>query len=210
MIDPGQVRAVGRKTVSYLTLKALHLIGAFSWFAGLFYMPRLLIYDVEAQERPGPERDVLQPQLRLMGRRLWNGIATPAMIFTLVFGLWLALTSSHWGSLWLNVKLGFLVLLVAYHHQMGRLRKQILAGTIRWSSTHLRLWNELATIFLLSIVFLAVLKNGAFHWSVPVGIIGTLGALTAGVMAYKRFRLRTTNASPSMSAGALPSEPNTR
>ncbi len=182
--------------MSYLTLKALHLVGAVSWFAGLFYMPRLLIYDVEADERPEEERRVLQPQLRLMGRRLWNGITTPAMIFTLVFGLWLALTSSHWGTLWLNVKLGALGGLVAYHHVMGRLRKQILAGTCRWSSTHLRLWNELATIFLLVIVFLAVLKNAAFHWTVPVGIVGTIGGLTAGVMIYKRVRQRRAKEAP--------------
>ncbi len=176
--------------MSYLTLKALHLVGAVSWFAGLFYLPRLLIYDVEANDRPEAERRVLQPQFRLMGHRLWYGITTPAMIFTLVFGFWLALSSSHWGTLWLNVKLGALAGLVAYHYVMGRLRKQVLTGDCRWRSIHLRLWNEVATVFLLVIIFLAVMKNLAFHWTVLAAIVGTIVGLAAAVAIYKQLRQR--------------------
>ncbi len=176
--------------MSYLTVKALHLIGVVAWFAGLFYMPRLLIYDVEANDRPEPERRVLQPQFRLMGRRLWYGITWPAMLFTLVFGLWTVTLYSQWDRPWVHVKLTLVALLVVYHLVMGRVRKQLVEGTCRWTSTQLRLWNELATLHLIITVFVASLKESAFHWSVPVGIGGVIGGLTAGVMIYKRVRLR--------------------
>lgn len=177
--------------MSYLTVKALHLVGVVAWFAGLFYMPRLLIYDVEANDRPDHERRVLQPQFRLMGRRLWYGITWPAMLFTLVFGLWTVTLYDQWSRPWVHVKLALVALLVVYHLVMGRIRTQLVAGTCRWSSTQLRLWNELATLHLIVTVFVASLKESAFHWTIPVGILGVIGGLTAGVMIYKRVRLRS-------------------
>lgn len=153
-------------------------------------MPRLLIYDVEAEGRPEAERRVLQGQLRLMGRRLWFGITWPAMVLTLVFGLYLAVLYGQWGRPWLHVKLALVGLLVAYHLQMGRLRSQVAAGACRWSSTHLRLWNELATALLVITVLVASRKETAFQASLWIGVAAVIGALGAGVMIYRRLRLR--------------------
>lgn len=174
--------------MSYLTVKALHLIGVVAWFAGLFYLPRTLIYDVEAHERPEPERGIIQSQMRLMARRLWYGITWPAMIFTLIFGLWTLLLYGQWRRPWVHAKLTLIGVLVLYHLMMGWLRRRVAENHSPLTSTQLRLWNEVATVLLIGTVFVASLKEGAFHWSVPVGIIATIGGLTAGVLAYKRRR----------------------
>ncbi|MEM6531310.1 MAG: CopD family protein [Myxococcota bacterium] len=176
--------------MSYLTVKALHLVGVVAWFAGLFYMPRPLIYHVEAGERPEPEKTIIQEHMRMQARRLWFGITWPAMLFTLVFGLWTVTLYNQWSRPWVHVKLTLVALLVVYHLVTGWLHKRVMAGTNTWSSTHLRLWNEIATVHLILTVMVASLKEFAFHWTVPVGIIGTIGGLTAGVMIYKRIRMR--------------------
>ena len=182
--------------MEYLTVKALHFVGVISWYAGLFYMPRLLVYDVEANERPPDERDVLQRQLRIMARRLWYGITTPAMVLTVGFGLYLATLYGQWGRPWLHVKLALIALLLLYHVQMGRLRAQVEAGTCRWSSTRLRLWNEVATAHMLLTVLVATRKETAFEAGLWLGILAFLGALTAGVFAYRWVRLRAEAGSP--------------
>ncbi|MEO1333221.1 MAG: CopD family protein [Myxococcota bacterium] len=197
--------------MSYPTVKALHLIGMVAWFAGLFYMPRLLIYDVEAQERPETERAILHQQLRLMARRLWFGITWPAMIFTVVFGVYLVVLYDQWSRPWIHVKLTLVALLVVYHLVMGRIRRQLVEGRCGWSSTQLRLWNELATLHLIITVLVASLKEAAFHWTVPVGVVATLVSLTLGVMVYKKVRLRgqppaaSPTSSPTPSSVAPPS-----
>ncbi len=176
--------------MDYFTVKALHFIGLISWYAGLFYMPRLLVYDVEANERPAAERDVLQAQLRLMARRLWLGITWPAMVLTLVFGLYLLVLYGQWGRPWVHAKLALVALLVAYHGVMGRLRKQLVAGTCRWSATQLRLWNEVATVHLVVTVLIASRKESAFQASLWLAVLAGVGALVAAVLIYRRIRLR--------------------
>src|SRR5690606_34717573 len=92
-------------------LKALHIIFVVTWFAGLFYIVRLFIYQVEALEKPEPERGILGKQLNLMARRLWWGITWPSAILTLVFGIWVL--SQRWGYLemgFMHAKLGFVFL----------------------------------------------------------------------------------------------------
>lgn len=162
-----------------------------SWYAGLFYMPRLLIYSVEASERPESERRVLQDQLAVMARRLWFGITWPAMILTLGFGLYLAVLYGQWSRPWLHLKLGLIALLVGYHLVMGRLRKQVAEGSCRWTSTQLRLWNEVATVHMVVTVLVASRKETVFAWSLWAGILATIGVLAAAVLIYKRFRLRS-------------------
>lgn len=176
--------------MTYFTVKALHLIGMVSWFAGLFYLPRIFIYATEARGRPEPARTVLLEQLELMGRRLWYGITWPAMVLTLAFGLWLAVLYDEWSRPWLHLKLTLVALLVGYHLVCGGLRKAIAAGTSRWTSHGLRLWNEVATVLLIAIVLAATLKSGVFRWSVAAGLVGTLLALTGGVYLYRLARRR--------------------
>lgn len=148
--------------MSYLWFKALHVVGFVSWFAGLFYIVRLFIYHVESADKPEPERTILHRQFMLMERRLWFAITIPAMVITFLFGAGLA----HYvvraaGALppWLAVKLGFVLVLFAYHLSCGAIRRQLAEGRCRWTSGRLRLWNEGATLLLVAIVMLAVFKT---------------------------------------------------
>lgn len=142
----------------YLPVKALHIIFVVTWFAGLFYLVRLFIYNREACDRPEAERTVLQAQFGLMMRRLWYAITWPSCVLALVTGTWLALSS---GSLpwWLVVKIGLVLLLFLYHLSLGVLLSAQLKGRFEHSSSQLRMWNEVATVFLVAIVFIVVMKS---------------------------------------------------
>ncbi|MCG8419367.1 MAG: CopD family protein [Proteobacteria bacterium] len=183
----------------YFVAKALHIIGFVSWFAGLFYIVRLFVYDVEAADRPAAARHILQDQLRIMQRRLWYGIAWPAMLFTAVFGLWmvtsLVLNNVPLGA-WLHLKLSLVAGLVGYHLQCGRIRKQLIAGTCRWSSQRLRMWNELATLFLVAIVFDAVFKSlEHMVWGV-LGLVIFAALLMIAIRLYRRARVGSRAVTP--------------
>jgi putative membrane protein len=147
------------------SLKALHIIGFVTWFAALFYLVRILIYFVEAGKQEEPKKTILREQYTIMGRRLYYFIAIPAMVITLTFGIWLLVTRSYLldpeaaGSAWMHVKLSLVFLLAVYHHLAGAMVKKMKKGTIRWSSISLRMFNELPTIILVAVVFLAVKKN---------------------------------------------------
>ena len=175
--------------MSHEVIKALHIIGFTCWFAGLFYVVRLFIYHVEALNDGGEASAVLTKQLAVMQRRLWLGITWPAMVFTLVFGSWLlgSYVQIH-GELhgWLHLKLTLVLLLVGYHLLLGRIRQALLHNTCKWSPKSLRVLNEVATIFLVFIVFVGVLKNAfTLHLALMVG--GVLGAVLAlGFWAYHR------------------------
>jgi protoporphyrinogen IX oxidase len=172
--------------MEYLFCKALHMVGFVSWFAGLFYIVRLFIYHVEAQTRPEPERSILHAQYTLMERRLWKAITVPAMVITFLFGTRLAMLyvvpfPSFPG--WLAVKLGLLALLFAYHLSCGRIRKQLEAGTCKWTSGGLRQWNEVATLLLVAIVMIAVFKT------LFSALWGTLALVGFGVVLALAVRL---------------------
>ncbi|MEJ0055818.1 MAG: CopD family protein [Bacteroidota bacterium] len=142
----------------YLYIKALHIIFVVTWFAGLFYMVRLFVYNREALDKAEPERSILQHQFNIMIRRLWFGITWPSCVLTLIFGTWMLVL---YGALplWLIVKLCFVALLLLYHGTIHIIYKQQAAGHFRFTSYQLRLWNELATLFLVAIVMLVVLKD---------------------------------------------------
>jgi putative membrane protein len=173
----------------YPYIKALHIIFIVTWFSGMFYMVRLFIYNTEAGERPEAEREVLQRQFRVMIRRLWFGITWPSAVLTLIFGPWM------WWLLgstpaWLQVKLGFVILLYAYHLSLHRLYREQMRGVFRFSSQKLRIWNELATLFLFAIVFLAVVKQ-ALSWITGVaGILALAVILMLAIRLYKKMRSR--------------------
>lgn len=149
--------------LNYNLLKTVHILAVVSWFAGLFYLPRLLVYFVEAQKQTESECKILQTQYLIMMRRLWFGIMMPAMVVTLLAGLGLILTVPVMQFPWMHAKLLFVFLLVGYHHYLGALRKKAMQGVSLPSSFQLRLINELAVLFLMIIVSLVVFKT-SFHW----------------------------------------------
>ena len=136
-------------------LKAWHLIGMVTWFAGLFYLPRLFVYHAMSDDQPSIER------FKVMERKLYYGITTPGGLFTLVFGLWM-LYDYAWtafGShLWLQLKLVLLALLVVYHLYCGRLLNDFKHDRNRHGHVWYRWFNELPVVLLIAIVLLAVLK----------------------------------------------------
>lgn len=172
-------------------IKALHIIFIVTWFAGLFYIVRLFIYQVESINRPAPEKAILKPLLDLMAYRLWYIITWPSAILTLIFGIWVL--SYRWGYLelpFMQAKLIFVVLLYGYHIGCHFIFKELQTDTTTWTSTKLRIWNEASTLLLFAIVFLIVLKNLA---SMVWGLVAllTLGImLMLGIKLYKRLRER--------------------
>ncbi|MEY3565532.1 MAG: hypothetical protein RJA23_1702 [Bacteroidota bacterium] len=170
-------------------VKALHLIFIVTWFAGLFYIVRLFIYQTEALEKPEQERLILKPQLDLMARRLWYIITWPSAVLTLIFGFWVL--TYRWGYLqqeFMQAKLIFVLLLYVYHGYSQVLFNELQAGKARWSSTQLRLWNELSTLLLFAIVFLIVLKNTlSMVWGM-LGLVGLSLVLLLAIKLYKKYR----------------------
>jgi protoporphyrinogen IX oxidase len=173
----------------YNYIKALHITFIVTWFSGLFYMVRLFIYNTEAAEKPEPEKGILQRQLQLMIRRLWMGITWPSAILTAIFGPWLWILM---GSLptWLMIKLCFVLGLYLYHFSLQVIYKEQAKGIFRFSSTQLRIWNEVATIFLVAIVMLAVVKqNMSWAWGL-LGLVLFVILLMSAIKIYKIIRTR--------------------
>lgn len=178
----------------YLYLKALHIIFIVTWFAGLFYFPRLLIYNTEANSKPAEIKQALQDQFRIMMTRLWYGITWPSAVLTLVFGSVVLYKAGYWPILfepagrWLLIKLIFVVLLYFYHFSLHRIYKQQMGNIFNYSSQQLRIWNEVATIFLISIVMLVVVRqNMSVVWGM-VGLIVFIILLMTAVRIYKLIR----------------------
>lgn len=173
----------------YNYIKALHLIFVITWFAGLFYIPRLFIYHIEATLKEKEEAVILSRQLKIMSRRLWLIIAWPSSILATVFALWLLVLVPSWLSQqWMIIKLIFVGLLFAYHYKTHRIFLQLQRDEIRYSSNYMRIWNEGATLLLFAIVFLAILKS-SFHWIFGVlGLVGLSVLLMLGIRLYKRTR----------------------
>ena len=172
-----------------LTLKALHIIFIVTWFAGLFYIVRLFIYQCEAQTTPPQERDILTKQFKLMSRRLWNGITWPSAILTAITGPWLLLQiPGYLDQPWMHLKLSLVVLLYAYHLYCHKIFNEQQRDEYKLDSTQLRIWNEVATLFLFAIVFLVVCKS-MINWTIYGLCIGALSAtLLIAIIAYKRKR----------------------
>lgn len=166
--------------------KALHIIFVVTWFAGLFYIVRLFIYQTEALNKTEAEQKILNPQLALMARRLWLGITWPSAILTLILGTSMLLKQPFWLKAgFMHLKLGLVFLLYAYHLYCHFLYKKLQKGVKALSSNQLRLWNELATLFLVAIVFLIVLKNSLdMLW----GLLGLLIFAIVLMLAIRIYR----------------------
>jgi putative membrane protein len=159
--------------------------------AGLFYMVRLFIYHTEAQQKPEPDRKILSDQFEIMERKLWYIITVPSMILVVAAGIAMLVLVPAWLSQpWMQIKLGFVVGLLVYHFICQNKMKQMAKGIYTWTSTQLRIWNEIATIFLFAIVFLAVLKN-AISWIFGVvGIVAFSVIIMCAVKVYKYYRMK--------------------
>lgn len=176
--------------MTYQYIKALHIIFVVTWFAGLFYIPRLFIYQTEAYNRESPAKDVLISQFKLMSKRLWFGITWPSAILTLLFGLYFLHTYAAGAGIprWLWIKLGFVAGLYVYHGICHVMYKNLQHDQVKYTSTQLRIWNEVATLFLVSIVFLVILKNTlSMLWGIAGLVLFTLVLLLA-IRLYKRIR----------------------
>ena len=173
--------------MTYFYIKALHIIFIVTWFAGLFYMVRLFVYSAEANDKSEPERSILLKQFGLMQKRLWYGITWPSAILTLIFGTWIGII---YGSLptWLLVKLFFVLGLFVYQLSLQSIFNQQQKENFKWTSQRLRMWNEVATLFLIAIVMLAVVKDLlSLVWGVGVLAAVTFLLLLA-IRIYKKYR----------------------
>lgn len=171
----------------YGTLKALHIIFIVTWFAGLFYIVRLFVYYAEALETN--KSDDWKAQLLLMQKRLWFGITWPSAILATTFGLSLLQFFSPIPG-WLWLKLSFVAGLLAYHGYCHVLFRKQALGNRGFSSLGYRIWNELATIFLVAIVFLVVLKDGMSMVNALIGLVIFAIVLMLAIRLYKRLRER--------------------
>ncbi|MBE9602449.1 protoporphyrinogen oxidase HemJ [Pedobacter sp. MC2016-24] len=173
----------------YLYIMSVHIIFVVSWMAGLFYSVRLFIYHTEAKDRPEPERSILQKEYEKIEAKLWNIITTPAMVLTVLAGIGMVCIRPWYLDMpWFQVKLGFVALLLVYHFICQKIMKQLKRGESKISSFKLRLWNEVATVLLVAIVFTVVLKS-AVNWVYGlVGLIVFSVVIMMGVKWYKYYR----------------------
>lgn len=180
----------------YPYLKALHIIFVVTWFAGMFYMPRLFIYNTEAGSKEDAAKNALREQFKIMMKRLWIGITWPSAILTLIFGSILLLSPGYnWykiifkpEGLWLLLKLIFVIGLYAYHFSLHAIYKQQMKDVFKYTSQQLRIWNEVATVFLVAIVNLVIVKESiSFVWAL-IGLIGFIAVLMSAIKMYKAIR----------------------
>ena len=152
-------------------------------------MPRLLVYHTEAQNKAEAVKEALSTEFQKMEKLLWNAIMVPAMWLTLITGTTMIYLTPGWLSQgWMHMKLTFVLGLVGYHFFTRKLILEIQKGQFRFSSMQLRLWNEVATIFLFSIVFLVVLKNSVdWIWGV-LGLIAFAVIIMSAVKIMKKIR----------------------
>lgn len=179
----------------YNYIKSLHLIFVITWFAGLFYIPRLFVYQIEAFYKPSPEKEILGEQLKLMAKRLWYIITWPSAVLATLFAVWLLiLRPDLFQQPWMHVKLLFVLLLFIYHYLTHVYFKQLQNGIINKTSSFMRLWNEGATFVLFAVIFLAILKN-ALNWIFGViGLIVLAALIMLGFKVYKNIRAKNPKA----------------
>jgi putative membrane protein len=134
-----------------LYVKAFHIIFVVTWFAGLFYLPRLFVYHAMTSEREGVER------FKVMERKLYRGIMTPSALLAIGFGSWLWLGFGITGA-WLHAKLVVVLLLVGYHAWCGRIVATFASGSNARSHVWYRWFNEVPVLLLIIAVVLAVVK----------------------------------------------------
>ena len=137
-----------------LWVKSFHIIFMVTWFAGLFYLPRLFVYHSMSEDAPSIER------FKVMERKLYFGIMTPGMILTVLFGVWMLMTnwSGYMSFMWVHIKMALVIILIIYHFWCGSLVKMFKNDANTRSHVWYRWFNEIPVIFLIAIVVLAIVK----------------------------------------------------
>ncbi|WP_115126215.1 protoporphyrinogen oxidase HemJ [Synechococcus sp. GEYO] len=192
---------------AYLWFKTLHIVGVVVWFAGLFYLVRLFIYHVEAEELEPELRVPFQQQYSLMEKRLANIITTPGMVVAVSMAICLLIAQPAWLQQgWMHAKLAFVAALLAYHAFCYRVMGQLQAGTFSWNGKQLRALNELPTLLLVIVVMLVVFKT-QFPTSAATWFIVALVVFMAGsIQFYARWRrLRAESAASEAAASEVAS-----
>jgi putative membrane protein len=170
--------------MDFLYLKALHIIFVVTWFAGLFYIPRLFIYHVEAEKKAEPAKEILQTQYKLMSKRLWYIITWPSALLASVFAFWMLYTNPYYlEEPWMLVKLVFVFALYFYHGFCHKIYKDLQKDIVKYTTFKLRIFNEITTIILFAIVFLVTLKS-AVNW-----IWGVIGIILFGILLMLAIKL---------------------
>jgi len=175
--------------MDFLYVKALHIIFVVTWFAGLFYIVRLFIYQTEAEQKPEPAKEILQTQYKLMSKRLWYIITWPSAVLASVFAFWMLYTNPHYlKEPWMLIKLSFVFALYFYHGYCHKIYTKLQNNVVRYSALKLRFFNEVSTILLFAIVFLVTVKSAInWIWGV-VGIILFGVLMMLGIKLYKTIR----------------------
>jgi protoporphyrinogen IX oxidase len=173
----------------YPFLKALHIIGFVSWFAGLFYLVRIFVYHAEVEEKPDHLKEPFFEQFELMQQRVFSIIATPGMYITWFGGLsMLYLNSAILNQNWIRIKLALLVLLVFYHFYCKKIIKEQKERSKPRSSQFFRMLNELPSLFLVAIVLLAVIKDFLNFLYLFLGVLAFGILLFIFIKLYKNQR----------------------
>lgn len=174
---------------AYLWFKTLHIVGVVVWFAGLFYLVRLFIYHVEAEELEPDLSLAFKNQYGLMEKRLANIITTPGMIVAVSMAIGLLVAQPIWLQQgWMHAKLAFVAALLVYHWFCYRLMGQLQAGRCQWSGKQLRALNELPTLLLVIVVMLVVFKSQFPTSAATWFIVGLVVFMAASIQFYARWR----------------------
>jgi putative membrane protein len=201
--------------MAYLWFKSFHIVAFTSWFAGLFYLPRLFVYHAEANEQSETVRDILRDQYALMEKRLYSIIMTPAMLVTLAMAIGMLVKApALLNEPWLHVKMGLVAILIGYHHFCKRIMKQLAAGETPLTAQQFRWMNEFPTFFLVVIVMLAIFKNDIPRDATGYVVVLMAVAFAASIQLYARKRrldreraaLEATAAKTEASTGAAKTE----
>lgn len=135
-----------------LWFKSLHLIFMVTWFAGLFYLPRLFVYHAMSDDQASNER------FKIMERKLYYGITTPGMVLTILFGIGILMSGHYMSQLWIHIKLTLVAILVVYHIHCGKIVADFKHDRNTRSHVFYRWYNEFPVLLLIPIIFLAVFR----------------------------------------------------
>ncbi len=171
----------------YSIAKAMHLIGMASWMAGMFYLVRIMVYHAMAGEKESPEREILSRQFVTMEWKAYKIILRPAVVITWSFGVMMLCIQPLWFyEGWMQVKLAFLLLLTGYTHWLQSHIRLLEAGTSPHSHLYFRALNEVPTIALAGIVFLAVFRDRINFLSLSIGLGIFVGLIAWGIRKANR------------------------
>mgnify|MGYP000312298415 FL=1 len=161
------------------------------WFAGLFYVVRLFIYHKEAQTKEDSVKEILQSQYALMSKRLLAIITWPSAFLTTFFGVSMLIDNPmHLEQSWMHIKISFILLLWLYTYSCQIILNQIKIGQIRTTEIKLRIWNEVATLIMFAIIFIAVLKNSISWIYATLSLIGLAVLLMISIKLYKKYKTK--------------------